>query len=154
MEWLAQVEQWAGVAALRDSTWVYPLVNSGHILGIGLLIGAILPLDLRLLGLWGDAPLAPLWRVLTRSAACGLALAVLCGLALFATDARAYLGSPWFLGKLALIALGLANAALLRWPGAAPPGGERAPPRLRAAAALSIACWCGALLLGRLVGYF
>lgn len=37
---------------LRASLWLYPLVNTGHVLGIALLFGGIAPLDLRLLGCW------------------------------------------------------------------------------------------------------
>ena len=36
--------------ALKASFWAYPLVNAGHILGLALFIGAIVPLDLRILG--------------------------------------------------------------------------------------------------------
>ena len=42
---------------LRGSRWTYPLVNAGHVAGIALLVGAVLPMDLRVLGLVnGPAP--------------------------------------------------------------------------------------------------
>jgi len=151
MEWLAPVEQWRWVVVLRDSTWAYPFINSGHVSGIGLLIGAILPPDLRLLGLWADTPL---WRVLARSAATALGVAASRGLPLFVTDARAYLGSPRFVGRLAPIGAGIVNALALRWRVRADIAAGRTTPRLKAAAPVSIGCGCGVLLLGRLVGYF
>ena len=46
------LEQGALAQALAGSVWWYPLINAGHILGIALLVGGIIPLDLRLLGLW------------------------------------------------------------------------------------------------------
>ncbi|HEX2479362.1 MAG TPA: hypothetical protein VHK45_08790, partial [Geminicoccaceae bacterium] len=47
---------------LRFSRWGYAAVNTTHVLGIALLVGAILPLDLRLLGLWRSVTLEPLAR--------------------------------------------------------------------------------------------
>ena len=50
-EALTALQNLEPVAALRASRWVYPLVNTAHITGLAVLFGAILPLDLRLLGL-------------------------------------------------------------------------------------------------------
>lgn len=169
----AAIEALAPIAALRGSTWVYPLVNAAHVLGIALLVGAIVTLDLRLLGAWRSAALAPLWRVLRPVAACGLALAAASGLLLFATRAGQYAASPYFLAKLVIVALGILNALALHhrldlhrarqaqaqgtgqhWPDVEASHAIRLPAHVRAAAALSLACWLAALLLGRLVGYF
>ena len=43
----AALEATALSQALRASIWLYPLVNTGHVVGIALLFGAIVPLDLR-----------------------------------------------------------------------------------------------------------
>lgn len=156
--WLAALEATGFAQALRDSVWSYPLVNAGHVLGVALLVGAIVPLDLRLLGAWRTLPLAPLWTVLTRSAAVGLALAVVCGGLLFATRATEYAASGLFLGKMALVLLATLNALALRRTGFDPAGvhgeADKVPPRIRLAAAFSLAAWLTALGLGRLVGYF
>lgn len=47
-DWL---EQTAVGAAVRDSVWLFPVIEAGHLLGLGLLGGAVLILDLRLMGL-------------------------------------------------------------------------------------------------------
>ncbi len=157
-EWLAGLEATALARALRDSVWTYPLVNAGHIAGIALLVGSIVPLDLRLLGAWRSVPLIPLWRVLTRTAAVGLALAVVFGVLLFITRATEYAASGFFLAKMTIVAAATLNALLLRT-GArddlmyAPPGGLPSR-RMRLAGAFSLAAWLAALTLGRLVGYF
>lgn len=158
-EWPAALEGLAVARALRDSVWIYPLVNAGHILGVALLVGAIVPLDLRLMGFLRAMPLAPLWRVLGGAAAAGLALAVVFGVLLFATRASEYVGSPFFLAKAGVIGLGVVNAATLRLTlpsrllvDAA--ANAPIPLRVRAAASVSIAAWIVALVLGRLVGYF
>ena len=146
------------VAALRASRWVYPLVNTAHIVGIALLFGAILPLDLRLLGAWRGVPLPLLSRVLLPVAIAGLALAAATGLMMFAVSATKYAATPVFLVKLALIAAAVANALLLRltpaWTLARVPELPDAPvARLKLAAALSLALWLAVILCGRLIAY-
>ena len=158
-DWAALLEATMPARALRASVWAYPLVNAGHILGVALLVGAIVPLDLRLLGVWRSIPLAPLWRVLTWTAAAGLALAVICGSLLFAARASEYIRSSLFLSKMAVVAIGAGNALLLRMATPDIQTLERSAPvelplQIRIAAGVSLVAWLTALILGRLVGYF
>lgn len=157
-QWLAALEATTFARALGNSVWAYPLVNAGHILGVALLVGSIVPLDLRLLSAWRYQPLAPLWEVLTRTAAIGLMLAVVFGGLLFATRATEYAASPFFLAKMGVVLAGAVNALALRvaFPREAIEGkaGTALPARVRFAAALSLIAWLAALTLGRLVGYF
>ncbi len=149
---LAAVEAWPPVAALRVSTLAYPLVNAAHVVGVALLFGAIVPLDLRLAGWRHEAgPVDPFARLLIPVAIAGLVLAAASGLLLFATDARAYAASWLFRIKIVLIAAAVANALALRridW--------RREPlaRRVRFAAAASVLAWLAVIVLGRLIGYF
>jgi hypothetical protein len=158
-EWTAALEATEVATALRNSIWSYPLVNTAHIFGVALLIGSVVPLDLRLLGLWGSMPIAPLWAVLTRTAAIGLVVTIFFGTLLFITRATEYVASNLFIAKMILVLLGTANALMLRMPTQAEGlhiGSTRVKPsaRLRVAAAISLAAWLSALTLGRLIGYF
>ncbi|MEI2297695.1 DUF6644 family protein [Ensifer sp. MJa1] len=152
VEWIASLP--VGVA-LRRSALLYLLVNAAHILAIGLLIGAIVPLDLRLLGLAGHGPVETLGPFLSRAAAIGLALAVVTGLCLFSVRPSAYLTNPAFLTKFALVVLGTVNALSVHrskaW-SAAIAGGMVAL-RLRVRAFASLVIWLGALLAGRWIGF-
>lgn len=158
-DWLAALEATALARALSDSVWVYPLVNAGHILGISLLVGSAISLDLRLLGVWRSVPLAPLWRVLTRTAVAGFVLAAICGSLLFITRATDYVASGLFIAKMAVIGVAIWNAlAMLRVvpagiSGIGPQLGPL-PRRVQVAASVSLAAWLIALTLGRLVAYF
>lgn len=158
-EWLAMLEATGVATSLRDSVWSYPLVNAGHLLGTALLVGGILPLDLRLLGVWRFLPLLSLWRVLRVTAACGLALAIGCGALLFITRATEYAASPIYWAKMTMVALGIVNALLLH----CALNGRRVaalsdygvvPGRARVAAVISMLAWISALILGRMLGYF
>ena len=107
--WTAALETTVLAGTLRGSVWVYPLVNAGHLLGVALLIGSVVPLDLRLLGLWPSVPLGPLWRVLTRTAGFGLGMAVFFGALLFITRATAYANSSLFISKMIVVIVGTLN---------------------------------------------
>lgn len=156
---LVFVENLALVSALRNSTLVYPLVNAGHIFGVALLVGGIVPLDLRLLGLWRHYPVMMFVDVLRVTSALGLGLAVVCGALLFATAAADYAGSVLFRVKMVLILLGVSNALILgrvlkRQGVRSLPMNACMPLSLRAGALLSLVVWVSVLLLGRLLGYF
>jgi hypothetical protein len=156
-EVLGAVQDAALVGALRRSHWVYPIVNTGHIVGIALLFGAIVPLDLRLIGLWRRIPIGPMARLLLPVALTGLALAALTGALLFSVSAVKYAGMTLFQAKLLLILAGLANALVLRrtvaWAVYDDDGLRGTTPRLRLAGLLSIGCWLAAIVAGRMLGY-
>ena len=148
------VEHWPLAAELRGSTWAYPLVNAAHIVGIALLFGAIVPLDLRLAGFWQGVPVAPLRRVLVPMAVLGLCLAITAGALLFIAKAPDYAASGLFQAKMVVVALALINASALRLAPAWRAKNETAGRWPRLAGVASIALWLTAILLGRLVGYF
>lgn len=137
---------------LRFDRWGYAAVNGTHIFAIALLVGAILPLDLRLLGLWSDIPRRDLVRVLVPVAAAGLALALLTGFLLFSVKARGYAENVVFLVKMGLVATGVSGALVFH-------AGYgyllEGAPRHRVVfhALLSMAAWIGALACGRLIGF-
>lgn len=155
MDWVASLGNWPGALLLKGSGTAYLLVNAAHILGIGLLVGAILPLDLRLLGCFRSVPLATLGPFLSRSAAIGLALALASGLWLFTVRPAEYLGNAAFLWKLALLALALVNIALQHsrhgYRQALATGVASAAVKARALA--SSCLWLGTLLAGRWIGF-
>lgn len=151
-ELAASLEACAPAIALRQSTLAYPLVNAAHILGVALLVGGVVPLDLRLAGMWPRAAAQPLWRVLSRTAVCGFGIAVLSGSMLFMTRATEYAASALFQAKMVTIVLAGANAAWLAGrTGRALDLNRRG---VHAAALLSAVLWVGVLVLGRLIGYF
>jgi hypothetical protein len=149
---LATVESTAVAETLRQARWGYAALNATHILGICLVVGAILPLDLRLLGVWRSVPRANLVRVLAPVAVFGLALAVAAGLLLFSIRARQYAGTDIFQLKMAFVVTGTvaalvmhrANGFLLE---------DASDRRLAWHAILSMACWLGALICGRLIAF-
>ena len=148
----AAVEGTALAQALRSSRWAYAGVNAAHILAIALLVGAVIPLNLRLLGVWRGVSREAVARVLAPVAASGLALALLTGPLLFSVRARDYSAVGFLQAKLVLIAVGVLSAlALCRAHGLLLKDAPRA--RLAGHAVLSTVCWLGALVCGRLIAF-
>ena len=136
------VESSALAVALRESAWLYPAVETLHILGVALVVGAAIAFDLRLLGLGRAIPLEPLSAFLPRLALIAfVALSVPTGALLFITQASALAANPIFWAKLALLVLAAANAWLFR-------KGAR-----RQAAVVSLVVWIGVLGCGRFLAY-
>lgn len=138
--------------ALRFSRWGYAAVNTAHVLGIAVLVGGILPLDLRLLGLWPRVEAEALHRVLVPMAASGLVLALATGLLLFAVRPVDYAANVAFLAKIVLVAIGIASAlsAHMLWGRSL----ERATGSVRVrVGAVSMLCWIGALIAGRMIAF-
>jgi hypothetical protein len=157
VEWLTALQELAPVAALRSARWTYAAVNAAHITGIALLVGSIVPLDLRLIGCFREISIRALARVLLPVAVCGLLLAIAAGSLLFSIRAVQYAGTTLFQIKMALVACGIANALLLRkatvWEAARDDTSAMPPSRLRAAGALSIALWLSVIFCGRFVAF-
>lgn len=155
MEWLALLGETAVARALVRSPTLYIFANAAHILSIGVLVGTILVLDLRILGLLKALPLAPVARTLSRLAGIGLGVTLLTGFLLFAVRPLDYLENTAFLAKLAIICLGFINVVAVHrshaWgdvlDGAEPAAG------LRLSAALSLVIWISAIVAGRWIGF-
>lgn len=149
---LAAIEATGPAQYLRASRWTYAAVNGAHILGIALLVGAIIPLNLRLLGFWPSVSRTALVRVLVPMAATGLALAIAMGLLLFSVRAGEYAHLGVLQVKLGLVATGvLAAIALHASHGLTLEGASRG--QLARHAVISTLCWLGALACGRLIAF-
>lgn len=154
-----EVLEWIGAlpfaVAIRRSALLYIFVNAAHILSIGIIVGAILPLDLRLIGLFDKVPIPAIGPFLSRAAATGIIFAMVTGFCLFSVRPLEYAGNAAFLTKITLLALGVVNAVLLhltpQWR-AAVKGGPLSW-RIRLSALFSMAVWTGAVLAGRWIGF-
>lgn len=148
--WAAWIEHSALGQAMRGSLWLFPLVETLHILGFALLVGAVATFDLRLVA-GRVGPERRSWeRAVLPVARAGFLIAAPMGLLLFATEATAYARNPAFRLKLVVVALALANVVLFHRLARRQEGVGAA---LRLAAGLSLALWLLALVLGRLIAY-
>jgi hypothetical protein len=138
---------------MRGTRGLYPTVNTLHLLGVVLLVGAIGVVDARVLGLGRAVPLAALSRYLTPAAVAGLVLLTVSGALLFCADAGPFTRSPAFQAKLAVIALGLANALAFRRRFGDFDDGSQPSAAARIMAAASLGLWTSATVIGRWLAY-
>jgi hypothetical protein len=148
-----------GVAMRETGRWTYALVNLAHIFGISLLFGAVVVLDLRLLGFWRWIPLDQMARPTTAVAGAGFVIALITGPALLATKATEYVGNPFLPLKLIAIVAGIANIAIVHnlpaWKARANPQlGSHQRRQLAIAGATSLFCWVSTITAARLIAYW
>lgn len=141
--------------AMRESWFLYPLINVVHLIGLVIVVGAIALLDLRLLGLARRVPVAPVYPILTRIAAIGIVVQLTSGVMLFAAEATTLMRNDAFLLKMSLLGAALANAGLFRllWRSHVANWDDRPPLLGLAQAALSLLLWLSIAVLGRLIAY-
>jgi hypothetical protein len=142
---------------MREALYAYPGAEVVHIVGLGLLFGSIAIVDLRLLGLGRAIPLGALVRFAVPWSLAGFVVAALSGSLMFVAHVDEFLTQPVFLAKMSLIVLAGLNAlalhrGALRHAGAFETG-VRPPPRIRAAAAVSLALWLAVIGCGRFLAY-
>ena len=155
--WLVWLETSGLATAMRQSDWLYPIVEIVHILGFVLLVGSVAMFDLRLLGISPMLPVAGMARHLLRWSIGSLVLVVPSGLLMFAAHATEFIDNPAFRVKLALLTAAAINAIVFHrttfnsvadWNTDAP-----IPAAARAAAGVSLAVWVGVICCGRLIAY-
>ena len=137
------------------SLWAYPTILTLHTVGLGIVVGASVIVDLRLLG-WASrlriAALSPLFRLI----AWGFALNAATGVLLFIADATSKSRQPVFYIKLTLIFVALwctlAARHIVRANSEETPG-DTIPAYGGRLAAASLLLWTGAITAGRLMAY-
>lgn len=124
--------------AIRE--W-FPVVKIVHLAGVALLLGSILVVDLRLLGLWREKSVKQLTGKLLPWTAASFLVIVPSGLAMFVGYAGDLVASSIFALKMSLILCAGVNAALFHT--GVMPG--------RAAGAVSLALWASVVTCGLLL---
>jgi hypothetical protein len=144
----------AGAAFVLDNPWVWPICEVFHFVGLCLLFGVVLLVNLRLLGFITRVAFADVTRLLPWAMA-GLTINIVTGMLFFLASPDQYTQNPAFVWKIALI---LVAGVTLLYPTMSDRAGEltaeeRAPLSGRIIAAGSICLWIGIIFLGRFLPY-
>jgi hypothetical protein len=159
-EFMAWLQGSALGHAMRESgVWTYGIVNLVHILGVAALFGALLVLDLRLLGVWRNVSLAAISEPTVPIATIGFLIAAASGVCLLATKATEYVGNPFLYIKFPAIGLGLLNVAALNSLAAWRQRkmrdlSAREQSKLAVIGGISLICWLTAIAAGRMIAYW
>jgi len=159
-EFLAWLEGSTLGHAMRESgVWTYGIVNLVHILGVSSLFGAVLVLDLRLLGVRRNIALPAVTQTTVPVAATGFIIAAASGICLLATKATEYVGNPFLYIKFPAILLGILNVGILNqlsgWKMRKTRElSSREQRQLAIAGGVSLVSWLTAITAGRMIGYW
>ena len=127
----------------------YPALEVLHIVGIGLLLGNLVLLEMRVWGRGGELPVQPLARLALGLAALGFALAGASGLLMFAAQAIELLGNRAFVIKMGLLMLAGMNAAWFHGRGSL----ARMDRTARWLTVVSSMLWLAVIVCGRSIAY-
>jgi hypothetical protein len=147
--WL-QDTAFARWVSVSPSLWAYPTILTAHTVGLAMLVGSAVVIDLVLLGAFRGLEVQPLERLFPIAWA-GFWVNAVSGACLFVADAATKGTQPIFYLKMGFIAAGVAIMLRTRRSVFRSPQSHPSHPGLLAAA--SLGCWLGAITAGRLMAY-
>jgi hypothetical protein len=144
--------------ALRESLYMFPLVEGLHLIGLAFSVGLLLFIDLRLLGVFlKEIPVKDILHPLRPWLLGGFTVTIITGILLFICSAAKVIGLPVFYFKLAFIVLAGINAWLFerRWGSTVSVWGEQSslPNPVKFAGFASLFLWSLVIIAGRLIPY-
>jgi hypothetical protein len=154
LDWLKDL---AFSTEMRESSWLFPTIETVHVFSLALVVGSISMVDLRLLGLVNrDQPYSRFAREILPWTWIFFALAATAGLLMFVANASVYLEDTPFRIKMAGLLLAGLNMSwfhlvgkrnLRDWDTGTP------PLRARLAGAASLFLWTVIVAAGRWIGF-
>jgi len=141
---------------VQSVSWLWPLMEIIHFIGLSLLLGALLVIDLRMAGYFRSLSPAATHKLLPWVFT-GFGLNLVTGILFFYGDPMRYSANVGFQLKMLLIFVAGINALVYYWkirPALHNWDADGGPPVLwKAVAWTSLLAWTGVLLLGRLIPY-
>jgi hypothetical protein len=141
------------------SSWILPVCESLHFIGMAMLVGIVGVFDLRLLGMAKRLPVAPLQRLMPW-AAVGFLLSLGTGVVFITSNPRQYLAplSLSFVAKMLFILLACLNVVLFYASGLkhavdGVEAGQDAPMGAKISACVSLFLWIGVMYWGRVLQF-
>jgi hypothetical protein len=136
-------------AALKSHPWAYPALEVVHILGIGLLLGNLFLLELRVFDKGAALPVKDLARLGLSIVVVGFCMAAASGLLMFATQAAELLTNRAFTLKMLLLCTAGCNAAWFHGRGSL----DKLDGTAKLQMLVSSALWIGVVICGRWIAY-
>jgi len=140
--------------AINQSSWAFAVIESMHLLGLAVIGGAVLILDLRLLGLGlRDQPIARVAREVFPWFVGSLIVMLVTGFGLFMSEAIKCYDSRPFWVKMASLLLAMIFAFTVRRKVALAAEGHVRPIWLKVVAVVSLMLWFAVGASGRWIGF-
>lgn len=156
MEFLAWLENTGIANAIRTTPWMYPAFETAHYIGLSLLVGGIMLIDLRVLGIARALPLKSMIGLLP-FVWVGFLINVVTGSLLFIYGATNFGTNGAFLLKMGFMVLAGLNALAfdvsVRRSGGVWVAADRPPAVVKGFATLSLVFWLCVVTTGRWMAY-
>lgn len=141
--------------AIRSSLWLFPTIEVFHLIALAWLGGAVLLVDLRLLGFgFRRQSVARIAADARRWVIGSLVVIIGSGLLLFTSEALKCYSNPAFWIKMTCLVLAVVFTFTVR-DRVCRAATDMRPPRWgKLVACVSLALWCGVALMGRGIGFY
>lgn len=136
-------------SALAAHPYAYPALEVMHLVGLALVLGNLVLIELRVFGFGATLPAPELARLSLVLVAVGFGMLLVSGILMFATQAQELLASRTFVVKMSLMSLALCNAAWFHARG----GLRLLDFTARAQMVMSSALWLSVVAAGRWIAY-
>jgi hypothetical protein len=147
---MQQRDDFTAFAWIASHPWLYPALEVVHIVGIALLLGSLVIVELRVWGLAPTLPMAPLARLGLTTSLAGFCLAGASGLTMFISQPAELIANRVFVIKMGLLMVAGLNAGGFHARG----GLERLDRVARAQTLLSLGLWLAVIMCGRWIAYY
>jgi len=151
------LEQLGFAQEIRESSWLFPTLETVHVVALAVVVGSIMSVDLRLLGRGlRNGPFTVLAREMLPWTWTAFVLASIAGFLMFASKAVTYAENGPFRVKLLLLALAALNMAVFHRLGmrnVAEWESRQPPMAAKLAGGASLLLWIGVVAAGRWIGF-
>jgi Family of unknown function (DUF6644) len=155
IQWMQNSDIGTGI---RESIWLFPIVEATHVLALSFSVGVLVWFDLRLMG-WGmkHQPISQVHKQMMPLAFCGFVVMFITGVLLFWSEAEKCYFSGFFRAKVVFLVLAALNAGFFElstkktiqdWDKYPIP-----PVKARMAGLVSIISWTAVIIAGRATAY-
>ena len=149
------IAAWEISRAINESAWIFPVIQAFHLVALAVLAGALLMVDLRLLGRgFSKQPVAVVARDARPWLIGGIIGMVLTGIPQFISLATKEYNSEFFRNKMLFFLAALIFTFTVRRMVAFAPEGRFGPMVGKLVAIISIVLWSGIAIEARLIGLF
>ena len=142
---------------IRESDWMFPTIETVHVFALVLVVGTIMTVDLRLLGLANkERPFSQVASEMLPWTWVAFSIAALAGMLMFSSKALTYYGNIPFRLKMVCLLLAGVNMAMFHWLGTRHLAAwDRGRPPLAAkfAGGASLLLWTTIVAAGRWIGF-
>ena len=149
---LLRIETSALGQLMHGTVWLFPMAEILHFMGLSLLIGSLLVVDCRLLGIVRGFPVVAVYRFLPLALA-GFGINLVTGTMFFFSDPFRYYPNIAFRLKMLFILLAGLNALYFALTVHRHTTGEDPGAAIKTVSALSFLFWVGVIILGRFIPY-